>query len=278
VSDATLDGRRIVVTRAEAEGGTLGRALRSLGARPVHCPVLQVTGPEDEAELRQALERLPEMDWLVLTSPRAVEALDGQGVFVDEAPEGLQIAVVGARTEEALEERGWRAHVVPRPAGAIPLLLALQARDVGRGARILFPASEKARTVLPDGLRDRGARVYQVVAYRPAPAALSPQARAAMGGADAVTFTSPSAVNALVESLGDEELAALRELPAGVQGPTTGRAAREAGWTRLVEAEPRTFQGLAAALAREIGPAPTSVADPRPDAPLDAAPNPEMQR
>lgn len=262
MSDAVLAGRRVVVTRAEQAGGALQRALADRGALPVRLPVLRVTGPDDEADLREALARLPEMDWLILTSPRAVEVLDEFGVFSEEAPQGLQVAVVGARTAEALEACGWRAHVVPEPAGAIPLLLALEARGVGRGARILFPASEKARTVLPDGLRDRGARVYQVVAYRPSPAALPDDAFDTLRGADALTFTSPSAVHALVEALGADEVATLVDLPVAVQGPTTGRAARKAGWTRVVEAEPRTFEGLAEALARALGPASTPTTNP----------------
>lgn len=255
MTEVRLDGRRVAVTRAEAEGGTLSRALAALGAAAVHCPVLQVAGPEDERELREGLERLPDMDWLILTSPRAVEVLDAHGVFAAPPPEGLRIAVVGVRTAEALHEAGWRAHVVPEPAGAIPLLLALEARGVGRGARILFPASERARTVLPEGLRERGARVHQVVAYRPAPVRLDPADAARLAGVDALTFTSPSAVEALASSVDPDGLAPLLALPAGVQGPTTARAARAAGWAHVVEASPRTFDGLAGALARELGPA-----------------------
>lgn len=257
-----LDGRRVVVTRAEAEDGPLCRALSELGASPLHCPVLQVNGPEDEEEFRQALALLPEMDWLILTSPRAVEAMDEEGAFDDGAPEGLQVAVVGAKTAEALEARGWRPHVVPEPAGAIPLLLALEARGVGRGARILFPASERARTVLPEGLRDRGAKVFQVVAYRPAAAYLDAEARRRLRSADVVTFTSPSALEALVDALDGAEIARLVDLPAGALGPTTARAVRDAGWTRVVEARTRSFEGLAATLARDLGPAPaTSTSD-----------------
>lgn len=261
MSPARLDGRRVVVTRAEAPSGALGRALAARGATPIHCPVLQVVGPEDETDLRDALGELPSMDWLIVTSPRAVEVLEDFGVFDAPPPEGLQIAVAGEKTGEALERAGWRPHVVPHPAGAIPLLLALEARNVGRGHRILFPASAQARTVLPDGLRDRGATMVQVEAYRPASLALDPAALARMRGADALTFTSPSAVRALVEHGGAADLDALRQLPVGVQGPTTGRAVQEAGWDRIVEAEPRSFEGLVDALARELGP------DPSPHAP-----------
>jgi uroporphyrinogen-III synthase len=81
-------------------------------------------------------------------------------------------------------------------------------------------------------------------------------------GADALTFTSPSAVHALVEALGADEVATLVDLPVAVQGPTTGRAARKAGWTRVVEAEPRTFEGLAETLARALGPASTPTTNP----------------
>src|SRR5262249_53690881 len=114
----------------------------------------------------------------------------------------------------------------------------------------LLPTSDRGRTVLPDGLRARGAVVDVVVAYRTiAPEGLERAlAECLRGGVDAAVFASPSAVQGGAEAL-PEGVAP----PSAVGiGPTTEAAAHAAGFAVLAVAAPSTTEGLVDAVARAL--------------------------
>jgi uroporphyrinogen-III synthase len=254
----SLEGRRIVVTREEPGEGPLSRALLESGAVPLVAPTVEVVALHDSDERRDLLPPLDEVDWLVVTSPRTVDLLADAGVFDDPPPTGLRVAAAGARTGAHLAAVGWPADRVPEDAGAEPLLATLLAglegaggRAEGPGGRVLFPASAQAGTALPRGLADAGFDVVRIDLYAPRPLPQDPTwwQEQLHRGLDALTFSSPSAVDGLARGLEEAALmTSLRVLPVGVQGPTTARAARAAGWSEVVEARPRTFQGLVDAL------------------------------
>jgi uroporphyrinogen-III synthase len=115
--------------------------------------------------------------------------------------------------------------------GARSLAEAMDADDPVRGRRILFPASSLARSTLEEALRDKGAQVDRVDAYRTRtvpPDAVRVRADLA-SGVDVVTFASPSAVQALSEALGADLPAALGAARVAAIGRTTADALRERG-------------------------------------------------
>ncbi len=73
------------------------------------------------------------------------------------------------------------------------------------------------------------------------------------GRADAVAFASGSAVSSLLAAVPQVDLAAT--LLAACIGPVTAEVARRAGWQHILEAAQPTADGLAAVLARHLGPA-----------------------
>lgn len=256
-----LAGRRILVTRDEGRDGTLSTLLRQEGAIPVLQPVLDMVPLLDPAARSAIRRELDTARWLVVTSPRAVAFLAEAGVFDSPPPPHLRVAVAGSRTAAALESRGWPTHLVPERAGGEPLLEAFLALDEAPGGTVVFPASARAGDVLPRGLEAAGYRLEMVALYTPRPREqdVSWWEEELGGGLAALTFTSPSAVEGLVEGLGDAPvLDRLRALPAAVQGPTTAEAARQGGWLLVEEASPRTFNGLVAAVERLLqDPAPS---------------------
>lgn len=238
------------MTREEPGDGPLSRALRAAGAVPLPSPTIEVVALHGREERRALLPSLDDFDWLIATSPRTVRLLAEAGVFEGSRPDGLRIAAAGARTAAALAEEGWPANRVPAKAGAGPLLRVLLGDGEGEPSPpgpVLFPASAQAGETLPDGLARAGFNVRRVDLYAPRPRAQDAGwwADRTREGLDALTFTSPSAVDGLVRGVSDPTLRGLLLcLPAGVQGPTTASAAREAGWTDIVEARPRSFAGL----------------------------------
>ena len=241
-----LFGRRVVVTRASAQASALRDALAALGAEVLELPALRVEAL-DPAPLEEAVRRLGDYRWLVLTSQNAVallwEALRSAGLDA-RALAGVRIACVGKSTSEALLARGLAADVVPPRFVAEAVLEALSSRDDVRGARVLYVAAEGARAVLPEGLRERGAVVDVVHAYRTTSDGVGAEAlRDALtrGEVDVVTVASASAVRGYVDAVG-EELA--RRAPAVSIGPVTSDAVRAAGMSLAAESRTATIDAL----------------------------------
>jgi uroporphyrinogen-III synthase len=248
-AERPLVGIGVAVTREEGDEATLATLLRDRGATIVSWPAIR-WAPADPGPLDAALAGLGAFHWVVLTSPRAVEAVAGRDPTW---PPSLRLAAVGGATRAAAEARGWPVHVVPSIQTAEALVAALAGAGVGAGARVLFPASELARDTLETGLRRLGAEVVRVTAYRTVPAELNREACAralAAGEVQVISVASPSAVEGLKAALGDRlfATAAASTVMAAI-GPTTGAAARAAGVDRVIEASDHSLAGLADRIA-----------------------------
>lgn len=243
-----LAGRTVVVTRDEDEDGPLGRALAALGATVRHVPCVEAVPPEDPDALRRAWAGAPGYDWLFVTSARAARAVAAAQGSAPSRPR--LVAAVGERTAEALRQAGIPVDLVGE-AGAGALVDAMGARQGLAGARVLFPASDRAREEGPAALAAAGADVTKVIAYRIlARAAACRELRSLRTdpAVHALAFTSPSAAEALGHREGTPtcRIAAI--------GRTTAAALAALGWTDIVVAPEPDFPSLARALAEAFHP------------------------
>jgi len=247
-----LFGKRIVVTRATQQAPILSEKLRELGADAIEMPATQIARL-DLGPLRNSIDRIGDYDWLIFTSQNAVaifwEQLLGRGKD-SRALAGLKIAAVGPATAGALLEHGITVDVIPQRFVAEGLLEMLGDRDDLSGSKVLYITAEGARDVLPAGLREMGAELAIIEAYRTIPdgegAATLARAIEA-GNVDLATFTSASAVRGYIDAVG-EDLAL--KVPAASIGPQTSDALREAGIEVETEAEESTIDGLVSAVLR----------------------------
>ena len=249
-----LHGRRIVVTRAAAQAGSLSEKLRAAGAEVLELPArrgVPIAGPVGKpSAVDHAVQRLGNYTWAVFTSQNAVS------LFWDamrrarkdaRALAGMKLCAVGPATADALLERGLAVDVVPDRFVAEGLLEALAARDDVAGAKVLYVTARGARDVLPRGLASLGAVTDVMEAYRSVPDGEGADAvRAALEAdeIDAVTFTSASNVRAFVDAVGAD---ASRRAPAVSIGPQTSIAVSEAGLSSGGEATEATLDALVAA-------------------------------
>ena len=238
--------RAVVVTRAEPADGPLSRELKRLGLEVLAWPAISVA-PADSRSLDEALERLPSFAWIVFASRHAVAAVLER---VPKPPARLRVAAIGRATALTLTQRGWPVHLEPEEASAAALIAAFaaqwQARDAG--TRVLYPASSRALPTIAAGLKELGAEVTQVEAYRTDAAKLDvAECRAwierdALG---AVTFASPSAVAELARALGEKDFGRLLDqAPPVAIGRTTARELAAHGRSATL-AETATLHGLA---------------------------------
>ncbi|MFL5614154.1 MAG: uroporphyrinogen-III C-methyltransferase [Gemmatimonadaceae bacterium] len=245
-----LFGWRILVTRAQSPRSRLAAELAAAGAEVVEAPATWIEALEP-GKLRASISHLDAYDWIVFTSQ------NGVAIFWDQlrncgldarALAGLRVAAVGPATADALLERGIVVDVTPERFVAEGVLDVMGARNDLRDARVLYIAAEGARDVLPNGLRDLGARVDVVPVYRSTPdrngTAAIRQFVAEGGGRVIAAFTSASAVRAFMDVAGSEA----RRVPAATIGPATSAAAREAGLEILLEASRATIPALVEAI------------------------------
>jgi uroporphyrinogen-III synthase len=242
-----LAGRTVVVTRASAQAGELADQLRAAGAAVVELATVEVADPPDGgAALAAAVARLDAYDWVVVTSPNGVgrlaDALAAAGLAWPDG--GTRLAVVGQGTATAATRRGLPVALVPERFVAEGLV---EAFPTGAGD-VLLAQAEAARRVVADGLRGRGWRVEEVVAYRVVPAEAAAERLREAGRADAITFASGSAVRSYVDTAGRDAV------PAVVVciGPVTADAARQAGLEVTAVAADHSLTGLVRATVEAL--------------------------
>jgi uroporphyrinogen-III synthase len=256
-ADRPLNGRTIVVTRAAEQGRRLTERLTAIGADVVDLPLIDVVDPDDGgAALRDAIARLDEFDWIVVTSAngaaRLVHALranaagDTAGVAIDTEGPRPRIAAIGAATATALGP-DHHADLIAERSIAEGLVGAL-ARSTP--ARALVVQGDRARTALVDGLREMGWQVERVVAYRTIAARPPADVLERALRADAITFASGSTVRSFIEAVG----AADRHPEVVVSiGPETTAAADRSGLEVTATADPHSIEGMVAALVAALG-------------------------
>ncbi len=234
-----LAGRRIVITRPADRAGRLAERLASLGAIPVVFPTIRIEAA-DPGPLVAAARALDGFDWVVFTSANGVEAFFARLADAGRHERDVsqrKVAAIGPVTARALRERGVEPVLVPDEYVAEAIVAALG--DV-RGLRFLLPRADIAREALADGLRERGALVTEVTAYRTVGADGPPPDLAT---ADAVTFTSSSTVRHFVASG-----ARMPQAKVICIGPVTAATARELGLEVSAVATEYTEDGLVEAL------------------------------
>ena len=242
-----LWGRRVVVTRARAQASGIAATLTGLGAEVIQLPAIRVEPRIDSDEVATAVADLHSYALVCLTSPNGVRLLFQAMAAQNRDARALAsatVAAIGPGTAAALAERGVIADVVPERFVAEALVEALAAVDVN-GKPALVARAAEAREVLPEALRERGAKVDVVALYETVAEAPDEAAVDAAQSADYVTFTSSSTVTNLLNALGDRYPAGARVVSIG---PVTSETAREAGLEVHVEAERHDPDGLIAAL------------------------------
>ena len=247
-----LAGKRIVITRAPEQSTELISALEALGAEIFLMPTMRFLPPENWAHVDSAIEHIHEFDWILFTSKNALRFLTKR-IFLSgkrDILQRLRIGAVGPKTLILAKAEGLNVDFVPQHHTGEAL-----ARELGSelaGKRVLLPRSDRADDRLPAALRDIGAKVTEVIAYRTtSPETLDPEVmqRVQNGGVDVIVFASPSSFHNLCDWIPAEELARLsRDVQFAVIGPTTAEALRKAEVHVAIEADDASSAGIANAI------------------------------
>jgi len=249
-----LDGKVVIVTRAETQSSELCEELKARGAIVKRLPLISFAPPENYDALDTALSSIGTFDWILFASANAVQAVERRGEQLGLSFDALaslpRAAAVGPATSNAAEAAGFSVEYV-----AVDHSGAGLARELGgelRGKRVLLPRSDRANPELPAALRKSGALVTEVVAYRNLPPNGTDRDKmneSLRDGVDGILFYSPSAVQNFLELLGRERMASFqgRVLMVAI-GPTTANALSAAGIQRIARAADTTTKAVVEAL------------------------------
>jgi len=158
----------VVVTRPAAQAGELIARLAAMGCKAVLFPLLEIHRLSDPAPLRAALAGLPDCALAAFVSPNAIDAVFAE---LSAWPPRVPIAVMGEGSRRALAAHGIDDGntVIHSPRGArTDSETLLDALDVDslRGRKVMILRGESGRELLAERLREAGAEVIQVAAYR----------------------------------------------------------------------------------------------------------------
>jgi uroporphyrinogen III methyltransferase / synthase len=254
VSSDVLRGKRILVTRARSQALSLVQRVESLGGEVVEFPTIEIRPPESYGPLDQAINQIGSYDWLIFTSVNGVEQFlnrfEKVGKNIADLA-GIEIGAIGPETAKRLTAAQIQPSLVPKQYQAEGILEALISETV-LGKRILIPRAAKARDILPETLRQWGARVDVVEAYQTVLPEIDVSALCKLlreGTIDMITFTSSSTATNFAAMLRDQDLPRLlsRAVIACI-GPITRKTVEDLGMRPEVVSEEFTIPGLVSAM------------------------------
>lgn len=156
MSDASLEGVSVLITRPERQAAELADAIAARGGESVLFPCLEIR-PRPRAEVEREADALPDADITIFISRNAVD-------FGSRFASG-QVAAIGPTTAEALRQNDVPVDIVPEGGYDSERLLAHPALAAVDGRRVRIVRGSEGRELLADTLRERGAAVDYLSAY-----------------------------------------------------------------------------------------------------------------
>jgi uroporphyrinogen-III synthase len=238
---------RVVVTRPPAQAATWVARLRELGVDAQPLPLIGIAPVDDPAPLQAAWAALPGVALVMFVSANAVAHFFAARPPVAPWPEGTLAGSTGPGTSAALREAGIAPGCLVEPPADAPAFdsEALWAQLASRewaGRRVFIVRGEEGRDWLAQTLRERGADVGFVAAYRRLPPRVDAAGRALIGAARAAPaahlwlFSSSEAVAQLQALAPAADWSAARAV---ASHPRIAEAVRAAGFGQVLLLPPR---------------------------------------
>lgn len=252
-----LNGKRIIVSRAKEQAGSLSSLLKEEGADVLEIPFIEIRPAQSYEALDKAIENLLAYDWLILTSVNGVKAFFSRLEKQDKSEADLlhlKIVAIGPATAKAIEKHGIPVDIVPDEYVAEAVVEEM--RNQVKGERVLLVRAKVARDVIPNALRELGAKVHVMEAYETVVPESSRTTILEALNSDkkpaVITFTSSSTVKNFVELVGQETINSglLDSVKLASIGPVTSTTLKELGLRVDVEAKEYTIPGLVEAILK----------------------------
>ena len=233
----SLNGKRVLVTRAEHQANRLCNLIERRQGEAVRFPVLQILPVDNLAKVKETLVQLENFDWVFFNSSNAVN-------FAQQTKSGrigivhnVRFAAIGQATAKAMQHAGLNIDLIPEQGFNSEALLAMPELEHINGHKCLIIKGQGGREILADTLRQRGAKVECLEVYKRVVPDCDVQPLIKMINnkqLDVITVTSCEVVQNLVLLLGKEVKAALLLIPLVVISERIKHLARSIGFKHIM--------------------------------------------
>ncbi len=263
-SEAPLRGKRIVVTRAQAQSGRLSRKLGELGAQVLELPLIETRPMHEPADVEQVFREIGSYHWLLFTSRNGVQAFFR--LFLERMKDlrllgPKRIGVVGSGTAEVVRSFHLEVDVIAEKSTSASLASRLVRDGDLENEKVLVVTGNLNGDSLVKKLEGKGGAIVDTLqVYETKLADLERSGSATdfrKNGADAITFTSASTVKSFARQARHLQLDEGAQQPkAFAIGPQTRAAMDAAGLPCAGEAAEHTLDGLTELLLQQLGKTP----------------------
>lgn len=154
----------VLVTRPDPYGSLLCQQIIAAGGDALHYPTIAFAPPQDAARFMDDVKKLENYEWLIFISPQAVMASSPYLSAV--MKDSVKIACVGEATAELLKQQGFTQIFLPSQEVSSEGLLNLTAFASVKEKSMAIIRGEGGREMIDRVLKERGAKVTTVIAYR----------------------------------------------------------------------------------------------------------------
>ena len=257
MSAGPLAGKRILVTRPEAQAKEFSNLIRQAGGEPLEVATIEIGEAADLAPLHSIADRLESFDLAIFVSRNAVSramVLLRTRRGGRPWPAHLRMATVGTGSREELERHGFSGVITPPARADSEALLALPELADVAGRRVAIFRGEGGRRLLGETLAARGATVEHAVCYRRRrPEAGGVSLREAWSKTDAVTVSSSEGLANLAAMLGAPRARETARTPLFVPHARVAEEAQRLGFGSAIVAGPGDREMVAALVAYFAG-------------------------
>lgn len=238
-----LKNKKILITRDSQAAASFQQLLEKEQAKPVTVPLIKI----DCMKRPNLSIDVKDCEWVFFTSRNGVECFLQNKTFAT-ALHHCRIAAVGEKTAQTLVEHNYTVDFIPSVFNAETMAKEFLTR-YETTKPTLFVRGVIASPILLDAFTKANRRFYCVEVYD---TIIHPKAKQALQATlahhtfDYVTFTSPSAVEAFVQSVEDvkQEL----DVPTVCIGTTTEQKALSYGFTQTIVPEKFTIEAMIEAM------------------------------
>jgi uroporphyrinogen-III synthase len=243
-----LHGKVFISTVSTNRSFEIRNIFEPLGASLVDFPMTEFTEADLTPEIFDAVSQIDKYDWIIFTSANGVRyfhhllfKITGLSLI----PAEIKIAVVGPKTELALQETGRTANYSGFGNTAEDMVTGLIEKELVQNCNILLPVGNLASSIpmmiLSEISMPTRINVYKTVKTR------NPD-NSSIGlikndSYDLILFTSPSGVVNFTETIDPQNIRS--GLRVACIGKVTQRTAEQYGLKCVVTADTSTYEGLA---------------------------------
>ncbi|MFC0522429.1 uroporphyrinogen-III synthase [Pontibacillus salicampi] len=243
-----LQDKRVLVTRDADKAYTLTSLIEQQGGISIEIPLLHFHALYSR-ENQKLLERIEDFEWLFFTSANGVHffftLLDYYQINRKKLSE-MNCAVVGTKTEKALQDQGVPAQFVPHTFTGQSMGKHF-AQEVSNENKVLVIQGNLARQAVVKELTDEKFHVETAILYETnVNVKMKEKLKTTLqaGEVDILTFTSPSTIKAFIDLADLEWGEKVATLPCVCIGPTTEEAAIHYGFQSILAPNQYTVEGM----------------------------------